>query len=107
MALVHVYILEAHPIDAWIAPQNEEKQICYRQPKSLEERIKVAQNFVDGMQVEGRIVVDDIDDKCDTLYEARPERLYVVQGGKIVWRSGLGPFQYSPSTLRAFLEEHF
>lgn len=39
--------------------------------------------------------------------QARPERLYVVAGGKILWRSGLGPFQYDTKGLNGFLAEHW
>ena len=42
--------------------------------------------------------------RLENRYEARPERLYVVQGGRVLWRCGLGPFEYDAPGLAAFLE---
>lgn len=75
------------------------------QHKNLEERLSVARRFSSDLSVNESMVVDDITNACDQAYEARPERIYVVQGGKIVWRSGLGPMQYDVAALQRFLAD--
>lgn len=100
MNRLHVYIIEAHPMDEWGAPVNG---VPYNQPKSLEERRAMANTFATALEIKDNMVVDDMMNPCDTAYEARSQRLYVVDGGKIVWRTGLAPFQYDVEGLQDFL----
>ena len=111
--LLNIYIVEAHPTDGWQVDANEEEDdgtgnLCFMQPKTLKARLGVANRFVEEMALDpSTVVVDGIENETDLAFEARPERLYVVAGGKIVWRSGVGPFQYDTKGLEAFLGEHW
>lgn len=102
-----VYVTEAHPTDGWangLAPRPF-KQVAYAQ--SIDDRLKTARTFATVCKVdESAIIVDGIDDTLEHSYEARPERLYVVGGGKILWRSGPGPWEYDIAGLAAFLRSH-
>ena len=102
-----VYITEAHPTDgwqnAWAPPQFAATAFA----RSDEDRLAAARKFVADLGIaDTPIVVDSIADECENRYEARPERLYVVLGGKVLWRGGLGPFEYDASGLAAFLPEY-
>jgi hypothetical protein len=45
---------------------------------------------------------------ADTAYAGWPERVYILdETGKIVYRGGLGPFQFHPEEARAWLEKKF
>mmetsp|Transcript_24964 Transcript_24964/g.56621 ORF Transcript_24964/g.56621 Transcript_24964/m.56621 type:complete len:98 (+) Transcript_24964:447-740(+) len=79
----------------------------YDQPQTLEQRLGIVRDFAKDIGVEGRMVVDGMSNTCDREYEARPERLYVLDGGNIVWRCGLGPFQYDVAGLRSFLQSNY
>lgn len=104
---MNVYILEAHPVDGWQLPDNEpdEDDVCFAQPRTLDERMAVATAMRDRLGVGSPLVVDGVDNACELAYEARPERLYVIQDGVVVFRTGPGPFCYSPAQLRAFLKD--
>ena len=39
--------------------------------------------------------------------QARPEKIVVVENGKIAFKTGIGPYQYSTSKLRTWLERKF
>lgn len=104
MDLLHVYIIEAHAADEWA--MEVKPGVTYTQPKKLEDRLRIANEFARDLDIEDRMVVDSMSNTADMGYEARPERLYVIDNGMIVWRSGLGPFQYDVDGLRVFLSEH-
>ena len=61
------------------------------QPKSTAERIAVAKAWMDDLKPESPYYCDPIDNNARFAFEAVPERLYVVEGGKIVYRGGEGP----------------
>jgi hypothetical protein len=99
-----VYVTEAHPTDGWwnqVAPA-EFKETKYAE--SLSERLATARAFAELCDIDvEHVIVDSMSDALEHAYEARPERLYVLRGGKVLWRCGLGPFQYDPNGLDAFL----
>lgn len=104
-----MYIVEAHPKDGWDIPMD--KKIADReninQPTQLEERLKIANEFAKDLKVTDHMVVDNMSNDADAAYETRPERLYVIEAGKIKWRCGLGPFQYDVKGLAKYLEETY
>ena len=73
--------------------------------KELGDRIAAAGLLVERTGIDERsVLVDSMDDSLEHGYEARPERLYVVRGGQVLWRCGLGPRHYDPKGLRQFLK---
>ena len=73
--------------------------------RSTEERIATARAFVAALSLtDTPVIVDTIADELENRFEARPERLYVVHDGKVLWRCGPGPFEYDAPGLGAFLE---
>ena len=103
---VYVYIKEAHPEDEWQAPINVRQGVVFRQPRTFEERLKLAQTFVDKMQVTTPTLVDSMDNKANVCYAALPERIYVIQtDGRVVFKSGVGPQGFKTDELREFLEQ--
>jgi type I thyroxine 5'-deiodinase len=65
-----VYILEAHAKDVW--PLG--KKICFNQPKTIEERLQVANTFVKDYGFQIPMLVDEIDNNFNDIYAAWPER---------------------------------
>lgn len=122
LRLINVYIREAHPTDGWRLDENDsgvvsqaalgvKRKICYTQTKTLDERISVANDFMEaskagGLDVEGvQLVVDDpATEELNLKYEAAPEKLVYVHNGKVLFATGQGPFQYSLKGLARFLE---
>lgn len=94
----HIYILyirEAHPTDGWALPKN---RFEITDPKTLEERRKVAKEFAAQLKVSIPILVDTMDDKVEKIYAGWPDRLYIVdRRGAIVHKGGPGPGGFRPS----------
>ncbi len=106
-----VYIEEAHPNDAWALPDaTTENHPSVAQPRTLEERLDVARCFLstfarNGVQP-GPVVVDTFGPTCaGSLYQAWPERLYIVVDGVVAYKSGPGPFGYTLPEVREWLEK--
>lgn len=119
LSVLNIYIREAHPTDGWVAQSNEEQGICIAQTRTLEERLRAANSFVEMAHDEqclnlleeemGPVLVDDPSTNAlDRAYEAPPERLVLVDATtmEILFATGQGPFQYDTRAAAAFLDKH-
>jgi len=103
-----VYIKEAHPLDEWQMDSNEKESVCYPQPRTLSQRVAIANDFVKRFHYEIPIAVDDIDNRANQLYAGWPERFYIVdESGKIVFKGKPGPFGYHPEEVESWLAKRF
>ena len=105
---LYVYIKEAHPDDEWQMESNVEKDLVFNQPKTFAERMTLAQTFVTEMEIEGPVVVDEIDNIANACFSAWPERLYVIDTeGRIAYKGGMGPFKFDVDELEEFLQTSY
>lgn len=95
-----VYIAEAHSTDGWAFNNN----VAIKQHQTLGDRLSAAQILVD-LQPRCPVVVDDMSNVAASKYGAIPERLYVLQAGKVLYKGSIGPWGYYPSEVRSFLEK--
>jgi hypothetical protein len=103
-----VYVREAHPTDEWQMKSNVKEDVCYAQPKTLEQRVAIAQDFVKRQKYPLPFGIDDMNNAADLAYSAWPERLYVIdEQGRIAFAGGIGPFKYDPQEVRAWLTKRF
>jgi type I thyroxine 5'-deiodinase len=103
-----IYIKEAHPEDEWQADANEKESVCYPQPRTLAQRVAIANDFVRRFDYRIPILVDGMDNRADSLYAGWPERFYVVdERGRIVYKGQPGPFGYHPEEVEAWLARRF
>lgn len=87
---------------------NVDQNICYPQPKTFAQRVAIANDFVTRFHFPLPLGVDAMSNAADHTYAAWPERIYIIdESGKIVYRGGLGPFNYHPQEARAWLERRF
>ena len=87
---------------------NEQEGVCYKQPRTLDERLAIARDFVARHAYDIPFLVDSIDNRVDAVYAAWPERLYIVdENGTIVYKGKPGPFGYHPEEVAAWLEQRF
>ena len=99
-----VYVREAHPTDEWQMKSNVKDDVCYAQPKTLEQRVAIAKDFTTRFKFPLPFGVDDMSNAADNVYAAWPERLYVIdETGHVVYRGGMGPFNYKPVEVREWL----
>ena len=101
-----IYIREAHPSDEWQMESNEDGNVEYEQPKTLDERLELARAFVFEMDVKTQIFVDDIRNTANACYAAWPERIYIIDtDGIIIYKGGMGPFFFDIDDVEDFLRE--
>jgi hypothetical protein len=105
-----VYIREAHPTDEWKSKSNEKEKddVCYTQPKTLEQRIVIANDFTKRFKFPLPLGVDEMNNAANDAYAAWPERLYILdESGRISYKGGNGPFKYDPKEVRAWLAQRY
>lgn len=102
-----VYIREAHPEDEWQLEQNLDSGVVFEQPKTFEQRLELAQTFVEMMDVNIPTLVDEISNPVNACYAAWPERMYVISpDGIIVYKGGVGPYGFKPDEVDRFLADY-
>eukprot|EP00930_Biecheleria_cincta_P060278 TRINITY_DN45957_c0_g1_i1.p1 TRINITY_DN45957_c0_g1~~TRINITY_DN45957_c0_g1_i1.p1 ORF type:complete len:291 (-),score=74.80 TRINITY_DN45957_c0_g1_i1:213-1019(-) len=99
--MLEVYIIDAHPVDEWSGGPID--GVEWSQPKTLEERIKIAKVFQEAKGIKANMVVDDMSNPCNIAYEAVATKACVLEGSKVVWKTGMSPFQYDVDGLKEFL----
>ena len=104
---VTLYIKEAHPEDEWQMESNETEGVCYPQPRTTEQRLAIARDFLARHKYEIPLLVDPIENQANAIYAGWPERLYVIENGAIVYKGGPGPFEFKPEELEAWLAKRF
>jgi hypothetical protein len=103
-------VREAHPTDEWQMKSNlkDKDDVCYAQPKTLEQRVVIANDFIKRFKFSLPFGIDDMSNAADLAYSAWPERLYVIdESGHIAYRGGMGPFNYSPAEVREWLAARY
>jgi hypothetical protein len=103
-----VYVREAHPTDEWQMKSNVKEDVCYAQPKTLEQRVIIANDFIKRFKFSLPFGIDDMSNGADNAYSAWPERIYIIdEGGRIAYRGGMGPFNYKPAEAREWLAARY
>jgi hypothetical protein len=103
-----VYVREAHPTDEWQMKSNVKDDVCYAQPKSLEQRVAIANDFTQRFHYPLPFGIDDMGNVAEHAYAAWPERIYILdENGRIAYRGGMGPFNYHPAEVRAWLAQRY
>ncbi len=103
-----IYIREAHPQNEWQMDVNVKDDVCYAQPRSLQDRIAIANDFVKRFHYPVPLGVDTMADTANKLYGGWPERLYILApDGTIVYKGGMGPFNYRPEEVLGWLRNRF
>jgi len=87
---------------------NEHEGVCYPQPKTLAQRVAIANDFVRRFHYRMPLAVDPIENPADRLYAGWPERFYIVdESGVIAYKGKTGPFGYHPEEVEAWLAQRF
>jgi len=78
-----IYIKEAHTRDEW--PLGND--FCWKNPKTMEERMALAHKFNKEMDYEIPMVVDAFDDPFNDHFSSWPERYYIIHQGKLAYKA--------------------
>jgi hypothetical protein len=92
---ITIYISEAHPDDEWQMDSNRAEKLVFNQPKTFDERKKLAGILVERLHYRMPVAIDSLTNDADRAFSGWPERIYVLErGGKVVFKGGLGPFGF-------------
>jgi hypothetical protein len=87
---------------------NVKDDVCYAQPKTLEQRVAIANDFTKRFKFPLPFGIDDMSNAANDAYAAWPERIYIIdESGHIAYRGGIGPFNYKPEEARAWLAARY
>ena len=75
------------------------------QPTAFKERWEAAQLCTEQLGLRIPTVVDGMDDAACEAFSAWPERMYIVNGGRIHYRGGQGPYDFDVPEARVSLLE--
>jgi hypothetical protein len=99
-------VAEAHPVDEWQLPANEEDGVLIAQHATLEERIAAAREAAARLRLTMPVLVDGMDDAASRAFAAWPERLVVADAvGVVTYPGAPGPYGFSPEEAEAALAE--
>ena len=74
---------------------NVEDKIVFKQPKLFAERQAAVKILVERLKYRMPVAIDAMDNRADAAFAAWPERIYIVgPGGRIVYKGGMGPFEF-------------
>lgn len=62
--------------------------------RSMKEREAAARQMSAMEPQDCPVLLDKLDDAANKAFAALPERLYIVNGGNVVYKGGQGPFRY-------------
>ncbi len=106
MAFYAVYIQEAHPSDIWQMGSNVREGVVFRDPRSDDERQKVATSCVRKLGLRFPALIDGIDNTVERQYTGWPDRMYLIdREGRVVFKSEPGPFGFHPAQLEDALKK--
>ncbi|KAB0359399.1 hypothetical protein FD754_003555, partial [Muntiacus muntjak] len=87
-----IYIEEAHASDGWAFKNN----VDIKSHRNLQDRLQAARLLLD-RSPQCPVVVDTMKDQSSSCYAALPERLYVLQEGRILYKPArllAGPWDF-------------
>jgi hypothetical protein len=88
--------------------EKEKDNVCYAQPKRMEDRVAIANDFTQRYKYTVPFGIDEMTNVANDAYAAWPERLYIIDAsGRISYKGGNGPFQYDPKEVRAWLAQRY
>jgi hypothetical protein len=86
--------------------EKDRDDVCYVQPKTLAQRVAIANDFTKRFKYGLPFGIDDMSNAANNAYAAWPERLYIIdENGNISYKGGNGPFKYDPKEVRAWLAQ--
>jgi hypothetical protein len=85
---------------------NEKEGIKVLQPKTYEERVKVAGECLKDLKLTIPCLVDDMNNTAQKAYAGWPDRLYVIsKDGKVAYKGEPGPRGFKPADAESALKK--
>lgn len=108
---ITIYISEAHAADEWSLRNETNAELDGKWdvplPVTMEERLGTANIWAKWLNGSVPYYVDLMDDNARLAYAAWPERLVVLEHGKVAYYGDQGPYGYHPEEVKSWLERRF
>ena len=76
---------------------NVKESFVFDQPKTFEERKRLAKVLVERLEYRLPLAVDTLDNQAEKIFAAWPERIYILgAGGRVLYKGDMGPFGFHP-----------
>lgn len=83
---------------------NRQEGFVFDQPRSLDERRRLAQILPGRLMYRLPLALDPLDARAERAFSAWPERIYVLDvGGRVAYKGAPGPFGFAPEEAEAHL----
>lgn len=102
-----MYIKEAHAQDGWGFGEGNDGWGHVKYATALPERLLAAEAWIKKVGAKAPYYCDTMADTARMAYESWPERLYIIEDGKIAVKGGPGPFQYDLGVVEEWLKARF
>jgi len=104
-----IYIQEAHAKDGWPMPSSRYnplgQAVNISNHTSLEERVAAAKSLVEGMDMQGEVLVDTMEDSFNTEFSAWPTMFYAISAeGKLVFKGTHEGDKFKTEGLQEWLD---
>ncbi len=109
--MLTIYIEEAHAADEWILPESKvetEMNTSINVHTTIDDRIAAARLLQSKRNIPLLdLVCDCMEGNIADRYGAWPERLYIIVDGVVVYKGGIGPFDYKLWEVQEWLAERY
>lgn len=85
---------------------SSQNNIEIQQHRTIQERFEAAKLLTEKSRCSAPVVVDTMANEANSAYGAWPERLLIIQEGKLVYVGGTGPYNYSLPEVRSWLKKY-
>ena len=99
---VAVYIAEAHAQDEWAYVRN---RFNIKQHRNLKDRVEAAKNGFK-LNFECPILVEPMSNELSLQFSAHPDKLCIIENGKVAFIGKRGPTGYHVSEIERWLKMH-
>ncbi len=87
---------------------NRKESYVFKQPRSFDDRVKLARILPDRLKYRIPVAVDPLDARAENAFAAWPERIYILgSGGRVLYKGEPGPFGFKPEEAEKTLERLF
>ena len=101
-----IYIQEAHPDDGWQVQHNMDDDVILNAPTTIDERANIAEMCALRLNMKMPMLLDDMTDRAGGLYNALPERLYLIDKMGIVrFKTVAGSMGFKPEAWATAIAE--
>ena len=101
-----IYIQEAHPDDGWQVQHNMDDNVILNAPTTIDERADIAEMCALRLNMKMPMLLDDMTDRAGGLYNALPERLYLIDKMGIVhFKTVAGSMGFKPEAWATAIAE--